>query len=129
MINITPQKLEKLIINNDCINIIDVRNEKQKKTNPLKSIKTKETIFKKINVSDLKNNTVLICQFGIETERFIVDKKLSNVFNLIGGALAWNYYISKGKDISRYNRQMILSQVGEIGQKKIKFKFFPWMNL
>ena len=117
--NITPQKLENLITKNDHINIIDVRNEKQKKINPLESIKTIEISFEKINISDLKNNSILICQFGIETERFIVDKKLSNVFNLIGGALAWNYYISKRKDISRYNRQMILSEVGEKGQKQI----------
>ena len=117
--NITPEKLQKLISENICIDIIDVRNNFQKKKNPLKSLKIKETNFEKINISDLKNNSVLICQFGIETERFIIDKKLSNVYNLIGGALAWNYYISNRIDISRYNRQMVLSQVGEKGQKKI----------
>lgn len=117
--NITPKKLQKLISENSLINIIDLRNDNQKKNNPLKNLKKRDMSFEKIKISDLNENTILICQFGIETEKFIIEKKLSNVYNLIGGAAAWNYYISKREDISRYARQLVLPQVGEKGQKQI----------
>ena len=42
--NISPKKLQKLILENPLINIIDLRNDNQKKNNPLKNLKTGQII-------------------------------------------------------------------------------------
>ena len=101
------------------MDIVDIRRPDQRERWPLAGIATIVAELEELSPDVLNKTTVLICQFGIITQRRIETEDLDEVHNLIGGAQAWNAYNADQRDLSRYSRQMVLPEIGEEGQRKL----------
>jgi molybdopterin/thiamine biosynthesis adenylyltransferase len=111
---ITPKELYDRI---NEFNVIDVRPATHRVEFPMDGL---ETIVSENGIMlNLVGEKVLVCQFGIVTERMIIENDLNDTYSLLGGAQAWIEFQSKKLDLSRWSRQTILPEVGIEGQKKI----------
>ena len=117
--NISAKELTQWLDGNRKVEVVDVRREDQRKQWPLRDLETLETNLDQLSPEKLKTTTVLICQFGIITQRWIEAEDPDEVYNLIGGAQAWNAYKKDERDLSRYSRQMVLPEIGEEGQRRL----------
>ncbi|MCH7731106.1 MAG: ThiF family adenylyltransferase [Candidatus Marinimicrobia bacterium] len=118
--NISCRELKTWIEEGRDLDIIDVRTKSQKNQFPLIHLSARSVDESDLNIKDLENRkTLLICQFGIHTQHLIENHDLENVYNLIGGAQAWNELMSTQRDLGRYSRQMALSEIGKNGQYKL----------
>ena len=117
--NISAKELSKWLDENRQVNVVDIRRSDQREKWPLAGIDAVVTELGELSPSVINKTTVLICQFGIITQRWIETENLDEVHNLIGGAQAWNAYNAEQRDLSRYSRQMVLPEIGEEGQRKL----------
>lgn len=72
-----------------------------------------------------KNEVVVYCSIGENSKSYVekLREEKINAWNLEGGYRAWLLATSEElsrEEVDRYSRQMILPQVGEKGQKKLK---------
>ena len=114
---ITPKELKQWYDNGKRFTVLDMRPKNQIEEFPL--IDLRHTIGTPDSIDKLKGDKVLVCQFGIITEGIIIENNLNNTYSLLGGVQAWNEYLSKKNDLSRWSRQTILNEIGIKGQKKI----------
>ncbi|MDP7060348.1 MAG: ThiF family adenylyltransferase [Candidatus Marinimicrobia bacterium] len=117
--NISAKELAHWLDGSRKVAVLDVRRDDQRERWPLAGIDTVEADLEKLSSDDLKTTTILVCQFGIITQRWIEAEDLDEVYNLIGGAQAWNAFKADRRDLSRYSRQMVLPEIGEEGQRKL----------
>ncbi|MDP6533292.1 MAG: ThiF family adenylyltransferase [Candidatus Marinimicrobia bacterium] len=117
--NISCKELEHMQKSGDSIIVIDTREKELIENYPLKNLKSGSTILEKLEPENIKDETVLVCQFGILTQQWIEANDLDHVHNLIGGAQAWNEFQKSRRDLSRYSRQMALTEIGPEGQEKL----------
>ena len=114
---ITPQELQKWLDDGKSFTVVDIRPEDHQKEFPLTGLN--HVIATDDSIPITKNESVLICQFGIVTEGVIIEQNLENTFSLLGGAQAWNEFQSKKEDLSRWSRQTVLPEIGLNGQKRL----------
>ena len=117
--NISAKELDSRITDGQNISVVDVRREDQRNRWPLTGIGAETTDLGSLDSRAFSRPTVLICQFGIVTQRWLELRDLDDVYNLIGGAQAWIAHREHRPDLSRYSRQMVLPEVGEEGQRKL----------
>lgn len=117
--NISCKALESLRKKDPKLEIIDVRRKEQIQNWPLKNLNARIENLDNLNPDNLGEQTILVCQFGILTQQWIEASDLDEVYNLIGGAQAWNEFQKSHRDLSRYSRQMALSEIGQEGQEKL----------
>lgn len=117
--NISAKELDSRITDGEGLLIIDVRREDQRTRWPLTGIATETADLESLTFKDFESPAVLICQFGIVTQRWLESRDLDDVYNLIGGAQAWIAHSENRRDLSRYSRQMVLPEIGEEGQRKL----------
>ena len=114
---VTPKEIQSWIDKKKEFTVIDIRPAKFQNKNPilgLKCISADEN-----SIPNIKNDSILVCQYGLVTEGLIIEKKLINSYSLLGGSEAWNEFYKKNADFSNYSRQMILPELGLKGQKKL----------
>ena len=96
---ITPQELQKWLDDGKSFTVVDIRPEDHQKEFPLTGLN--HVIATDDSIPITKNESVLICQFGIVTEGVIIEQNLENTFSLLGGAQAWNEFQSEKEDLIR----------------------------
>ena len=111
---ITPKELNRQ--KKDLL-IVDIRPGKQRIETPLNGLNS--IVCDNGKVSNIQEEKVLVCQYGIVTEGMIIEDDLKNTYSLLGGAEAWNEYKKDQKDLSQWSRQTVLPEIGIEGQKKI----------
>ena len=114
---ITPQELQQWMDNGKSFTVVDIRPEEHRNEFPLTGLNP--VIADTNSILETKNDTVLVCQFGIVTEGIIVEKHLENTFSLLGGAQAWIEFQWEKEDLSRWSRQTVLPEIGLDGQKRL----------
>ena len=114
---ITPQELQQWMDNGKSFTVVDIRPEEHRNEFPLTGVNP--VIGDTNSILETKNDTVLVCQFGIVTEGIIVEKNLEKTFSLLGGAQAWIEFQSEKEDLSRWSRQTVLPEIGLDGQKRL----------
>ena len=114
---ITPQELQQWMDNGKSFTVVDIRPEEHRNEFPLTGLNP--VIADTNSILETKNDTVLVCQFGIVTEGIIVEKNLEKTFSLLGGAQAWIEFQSEKEDLSRWSRQTVLPEIGLDGQKRL----------
>ncbi len=97
--------------------VIDIRPGEQRNEFPVDGLETVVVTEKDINT--ISGKKVLICQFGIVTERVILNNNLEDTYSLLGGVQAWMEFQSDQSDLSRWSRQTVLPEIGIEGQKKL----------
>ncbi|MAD51895.1 MAG: HesA/MoeB/ThiF family protein [Candidatus Marinimicrobia bacterium] len=97
--------------------VIDIRPGEQRNEFPVDGLETVVVTEKDINT--ISGKKVLICQFGIVTERVILNNNLEDAYSLLGGVQAWMEFQSDQSDLSRWSRQTVLPEIGIEGQKKL----------
>ena len=97
--------------------VIDIRPGEQRNEFPVDGLETVVVTEKDINT--ISGKKVLICQFGIVTERVILTNNLEDTYSLLGGVQAWMEFQSDQSDLSRWSRQTVLPEIGIEGQKKL----------
>ena len=117
--NISAKELDSRLTDGEGFSVIDVRREDQRNRWPLTGLHAETAELESLTSRTLGRPAVLICQFGIVTQRWLELRDLDDVYNLIGGAQAWIAHREHRPDLSRYSRQMVLPEVGEEGQRKL----------
>ena len=117
--NISARELDSRLTDGEEVSVIDIRREDQKNRWPLAGIDAESADLEGLDSRTFNRPTVLICQFGIITQRWLELRDLDDVYNLIGGAQAWIAHREHRRDLSRYSRQMVLPEIGEEGQRKL----------
>ena len=117
--NISAKELDSRLTDGEGFSVIDVRREDQRNRWPLTGLHAETAELESLTSRTLGRPAVLICQFGIVTQRWLEQRDLDDVYNLIGGAQAWIAHREHRPDLSRYSRQMVLPEVGEEGQRKL----------
>ena len=90
---VTPKKIQSWIDKKKEFNVIDIRPANIQNNNPilgLKYISANEN-----SIPNIKNDSILVCQYGLVTEGLIIEKKLMNSYSLLGGSDAWNEFYKK----------------------------------
>ena len=117
---ISPQELQKWLDEGKSFRVVDVRPREQHELDPIVSLDATIVAEEDLDFSTIDDNpVVIVCQYGLSTERLIRENGAENVVSLLGGAQAWNEFESSKADLSRYARQMVLPQVGVKGQKAL----------
>ncbi len=114
---VTPNEILNWINKRKNFTVIDIRPSEFQNNDPILGLKYK-TASKNL-IPKVKNDLIIVCQYGVVTEGLILEKKLINSYSLLGGSEAWNEFYKSNSDFSRYSRQMILPELGLEGQKKI----------
>ena len=114
---VTPEEILNWINKDKNFSVIDIRQTEIQNNDPILGLKYKTA--NESSIPKVKNDLVLVCQYGVVTEGLIIEKKLINSYSLLGGSEAWNEFYKNNSDFSRYSRQMILPEFGIEGQKKI----------
>ena len=83
----TPKELQEWNDEVKNFTVIDVRPEVQRIEFPLNGLNTVVSNENEINL--IEGTKVLVCQFGIVTERMIIENDLEDTYSLLGGAQAW----------------------------------------
>lgn len=81
--------------------------------------------IKEMMKKNQKNEVVIYCSIGENSKSYVekLRKEEISAWNLEGGYREWLLTTSEelsGEEVKRYSRQMILPQVGDKGQKKLK---------
>jgi len=113
-----PEELQQWIQEGRPFKVVDLRPEEQRIQCPLQGLSSVTGDAEAIPRAD-DQPLVLVCQFGIITEEIIAEGKLQNTFSLLGGAQAWNAFYQAQVDLSRWSRQMVLPELGVLGQQKL----------
>jgi molybdopterin/thiamine biosynthesis adenylyltransferase len=117
---ITPKELQNWMDKGKSFRVVDIRPGEQRALDPIVTLDATIISEEDLNFSSLDGDpVVLVCQYGLNTERLIRENCEDKIFSLLGGAQAWNEYKSSKADLSRYARQMVLPQVGVKGQKAL----------
>ena len=114
---LTPKELLNWIKAGKTFSVVDLRPKQLKSKDRLLGMQGR--LSNSNIIPAVKNDLVLICQFGIVTEGLILEKKLTNTYSLLGGSEAWNHFYKNDFDFSKYSRQIILPEIGLDGQNKI----------
>ncbi len=114
---LTPREVLSWVNKNKSFTVIDIRPKQLQNHDPILGLKCKVASEK--SIPKVKNDLILVCQYGLVTEGIIIEKKLINSYSLLGGSEAWNEFYKNNSDFSRFSRQMILPEFGLEGQKKI----------
>ena len=114
---VTPNEILHWINKSKKFTVIDIRPNQFQNNDPILGLKYKTA--NENSIPKVKNDLILVCQYGVVTEGLILEKKLINSYSLLGGSEAWNEFYKSNSDFSRYSRQMILPELGLDGQKKI----------
>ena len=114
---LTPRELLNWIKAGKTFSVVDLRPKQLKSKDRLLGMQGR--LSNSNIIPAVKNDLVLICQFGIVTEGLILEKKLTNTYSLLGGSEAWNHFYKNDFDFSKYSRQIILPEIGLDGQNKI----------
>jgi adenylyltransferase/sulfurtransferase len=117
--NISARELDSRLADSQELSVIDVRRKDQRNRWPLAGIDAESADLEGLDSRTFNHPTVMVCQFGIVTQRWLELCDLDNVYNLIGGAQAWISHREHRRDLSRYSRQMVLPEIGEEGQRKL----------
>ena len=67
--NISAKELAHWLDGSRKVAVLDVRRDDQRERWPLAGIDTVEADLEKLSPDDLKTTTILVCQFGIITQR------------------------------------------------------------
>ena len=117
---INPQELQKWLDEDKSFRVVDIRPGEQRELDPIVTLDATNITEEDLDFNTMEGDpVVLVCQYGLNTERIIREKGAENILNLLGGVQAWNEFKTSKDDLSRYARQMVLPQVGVKGQKAL----------
>ncbi|HIC52099.1 MAG TPA: rhodanese-like domain-containing protein, partial [Candidatus Marinimicrobia bacterium] len=102
---INPQELQKWLDEGKSFRVVDIRPGEQRELDPIVTLDATNITEEDLDFNTMEGDpVVLVCQYGLNTERIIRENGTENIFNLLGGAQAWNEYKSSKADLSRYAR-------------------------
>ena len=116
---ITPHELQQWVSAGRSFIAADIRPEEQRHHFPISGLEAIISSAEDLSVTSAEP-LVLICQFGVLTEELIVEQNLENAYSLLGGVQSWEAYQTDKRDLSRWSRQTILSEIGTAGQRKLQ---------